>query len=147
MKKEYTYYIVAAAAALLVLLLLVRGCGEDEQSVELGPSETAEAFCRALAAGRFDEAKGLCDTIAMADYINTYIAAFEEAVQNNGKAADIAAGILEEMEFSVSDIVKEDGRRQVFYTIGLSDGTRKEKIATMTKEEGAWKVEAITERN
>ena len=44
-------------------------------------------------------------------------------------------------------MTKEGGRRIVFYTIGLSDGMKRNKVATLMKVEGAWKVEAITERN
>lgn len=138
--------IAGAIAAVLLLLLLVRGCGGKEDSVELGPAETAEAFCRALAAGEFARARELCDTVSMKAYIDTYRSAFESFSEENEKAAAIASGILGDMDFSVENMTKEGGRRIVFYTIGLSDGIKRNKVATLMKVEGAWKVETVTDR-
>lgn len=138
--------IAGAIAAVLLLLLLVRGCGGKGDSVELGPAETAEAFCRALAAGEFARACELCDTVSMKAYIDTYRSVFESFSEENEKAAAIASGILGDMDFSVENMTKEGGRRIVFYTIGLSDGMKRNKVATLMKVEGAWKVETVTDR-
>ena len=82
----------------------------------------------------------------MKAYIDTYRSVFESFSEENEKAAAIASGILGDMDFSVENMTKEGGKRIVFYTIGLSDGMKRNKVATLMKVEGAWKVETVTDR-
>lgn len=135
---------VAIGAAVAVFFIARKGNG---QSVEMGPAQTVEAFCRAVAEARFDDARALCDTVEMDAYIEVCRKAYEDAERQDSTVAAIAASILGEMQVTVGDVVKEGDGRSVFYTLGYGEGLTKEKVATVRKEEGAWKVTGITDRN
>ena len=47
----------------------------------------------------------------------------------------------------VTDIVKDGQGRTIFYKMTTTDGQSKEKIAILRKEEGEWKITAITDRH
>lgn len=133
--------------AVVVAVMMVAGCGQRSGSVEMGPGEAVEAFCRAMAAGEFDEARALCDTVAMKDYIGNYAEALEMQMEADSSVAAIAAGLVSRAEMTVDEVVEDGERRLVHYTVTLADGTAKTKTAKVRKEEGAWRVEAITDRN
>ena len=51
-----------------VAICMAAGCGGSEEkkaAVQMGPEETVEAFCRTMAAGGFEDAMALCDTMTM----------------------------------------------------------------------------------
>jgi hypothetical protein len=54
---------------------------------------------------------------------------------------------LSETVVDVTDVVKNGEERTVFYKLTASSGQNKEKIATLRKEERAWKITAITDRH
>lgn len=140
---------VMAAAVVGVTLMMVAGCGggkKEKKAEVLGPAETVEAFCRAVAAGGFDEAKELCDTVAMKDYIDTYAGAVEAMARKDSGAVAIAAVTLAAGRFTVDDMTRDGDSRQVHYTIDAGDGMNKKKTATVRRTEGVWKVEKITDR-
>lgn len=117
--------------------------GKDTQS-ELGPEATLEAFYSNLCAGEFDKAEQLCDTLKMDGYISSFKDAWEDA---DSTVCAIASDILSEMTLTVTDTQKDGQRRTVFYELSNTDDSNKEKVATLRKEEGAWKIEEITDRN
>lgn len=138
---------VAAGAVLIVVIaLLVGRCGRGEKKQETGPAQVVEQFCMAMASGDFSKAEELCFMDSMREYTETCSVVFDEHSKNNVKATAIAAEMLSDMTISISDVAKEGDRRLVFYSISY-EGQTKEKIATLVKEEGEWKVAAITERN
>lgn len=112
----------------------------------MGPSETVEAFCSALISGKYEEAFSFCDSLQMQSYIDNIRAAFNEAARRDSSAAAIAASILKEAQVEIGEISKEQDKRMVNYTIIINEDLKKEKIASMKKEEGEWKIEAITDR-
>ena len=134
--------IFAAAAA---VALAVAGCGRKQAENVMGPQETVEAFCRAVAGGEFEVAMNLCDMDTMEEYIGSYARAWEAAKEQDGGAAAIAAGMVSEMEMDFEDIIKEGDRRHVFFRMSLG-GEEKKKLAILRKEEGEWKVETVTDR-
>ena len=112
----------------------------------MGPAETVEAFCNALVSGEYDEAFSFCDSLQMQSYINNVRTAFGEAARRDSSAAAIAASILKEAKIEIGETAKEQDKRLVNYTIVINEELRKDKVATMKKEEGEWKIEAITDR-
>lgn len=137
--------VLATAAA----VMLAAGCGgsEDKKTEEqLGPEETVEAFCREMAAGGFEDAMALCDTMTMKGYIEAYAEAWEMQVKADSSATAIAGSVLAGAEFIVEDAVKEGDRRHILYIMDAGNGLKKEKKATVRKIEGVWKMEQITDR-
>lgn len=147
MKDMYTRCIFMNAVVAVVAMMMAAGCGQRGESVEMGPGETVEAFCRAMAAGEFDDALALCDTVAMKDYIGNYATALKMQMEADSSVAAIAAGLVSRAEMTVDEVVKDGDRRLVHYTVTSAQGTAKAKTAKVRKEEGAWRVEAITDRN
>lgn len=141
------YKFTNAAAIVVAAALTVAGCGRKGDAVEMGPAETVVGFCRAVAGGDFETAESLCDTTTMNAYIRDYAAALEMQVKADSCVARIAAGMVAKAEISVDEVMKEGDRRIVHYTVKVSEDITKTKTARVKKEEGAWKVEAITDRN
>lgn len=133
--------VIIACVATLMLLLRDAGSGDN---VELGPEETVEAFCRAVTAGDFDCACGLCDTVAMKAYLDSHREAWEVLSREDSSALAIASSILSGAVMQVSDVAKDGDRRLVTYSLE-ADGHSKSRVATVRKEEGAWKVAGITD--
>ena len=67
-------------------------------------------------------------------------------VKADSSAAAIAAAMLSEADFKVEDIAREGEKRHILYIMDAGNGLKKEKKATVRKEEGVWKVEQITDR-
>lgn len=139
-------YIIKTAVA-VVAAMVAAGCGQRSESVEMGPGETVEAFCKALAGGDSETAMELCDTAAMNGYIRNFVEALDMQMQADSCVAGIAAGMLTQAEFAVDEVAKEGDRRIVHYTVKISEDMTKKKTAKVRKEEGVWKVEAISDRN
>ena len=121
------------------------GCG-GQKSVEMGPAETVEEFSKAIAACQWDKAMELCDTVKMQDYINAYRNAVSKMVKEDEGAMKVAKTLLKSTTVTVNDVHKHEDKRVVTYTLE-TDGLSKTRKATLRKEEGAWRVEAITEGN
>ena len=136
--------IINAGVALLVGMVALNGCGE--RSVELGPAETIEAFCKAVSAGDWAEAEALCDTASMTEYLESHKEAWERLEKEDSGAAAIAQSLFAETSISVDGVKKEDDRRVVTYTLEI-EGLSKKCKATLRKEEGAWRVEKIQDVN
>lgn len=135
--KRYPYIIIAA-------LLLLNGCKNGQQEPALGPEETAEAFCRAVASGDMATAGMLCDTVAMKAYLDNWSATWKELEQQDSSALRIASGILSESSFAVVKTEKNGERRSVTFTLE-SEGKTKTRQAVLKKEEGVWRVEEMTD--
>lgn len=133
-----------AVIALLVSLAVLAGCTGSEK--EMGPAETVETFCNALICGEYDEAFSFCDSLQMQSYINNIRTAFEEAARRDSSAAAIAASILKEAHIEIGEITRDQDRKLVNYTIVINEELKKDKVASMKKEESGWKIEAITDR-
>lgn len=133
---------IAAVAAMMA------ACGRKDgrKVVEMGPEETAVEFCRAVAGGDFDGASALCDTLTMKDYISSQEKAWSMLHKVDSSAYRIAVGLLAEAEMTVEEVIKKGDERHVFLSIGFEENT-KEKQVILKKEEGEWKVTAITDRN
>lgn len=128
---------------LTIITALMTGCFQGREA-ELGPEETLETFYRVLCTGDFDSAAALCDSLSMDGYIDGYGRTFMEC---DSTVRAIVADILSEMTVTVTDVEKSGDNRTVFYELTTTGGCCKEKVATLRKEEGAWKIEAITDRN
>lgn len=131
--------------AATVAVLSATGCNSSS-SVEMGPAETVEAFNRAITAGDFAQARELCDTLSMKDYLDSYHEAWDVLMAEDSSALSIAASILEKAVIEVEEVRKEGEKRVVLYTLE-ADGHSKTRKATVKKEEGAWRVEKITDAN
>ena len=55
--------------ALIGICTIMYGCRNAEEKKAMGPEDVVEAFSKALASGDFENARCLCDSIAMKDYI------------------------------------------------------------------------------
>ena len=142
--KYLSFALGIIAGIVLSVTLLKRG--DSDKSAEMGPGETVEAFYRAMAGGELEQAKQLCDTLAMRDYLLAYSQAWGKELKQNDNVASIASSILADADITINEMKREGDKRLVFYTIDAGDGLKKDKIAVVKKEEGAWRVENITDR-
>ena len=91
------------------------------------------------------ERVSLCDTVTMSTYLEMNRAEWERMMQEDSTVARIAAGMLSAAAIEFSDVEKEGDRRVVHYSIDAAMGMKKNKTATVKKEEGVWKVERIAD--
>lgn len=110
----------------------------------MGPEAVVEAFTRHIAAGEFEQALGLCDTTSMQDYIERCISVWESLQKKDSSVLAIASSLLGEAEFKVEKTEKTDEGRDVYYSIE-AEGHLKNKVASLGKEEGEWRVERIAD--
>lgn len=127
---------------LATIAVITAGCFQGNKS-EIGPHETLEMFYRNLCCGDLDGAENLCISPQMNGYLESFRTAWEKT---DSTTAAIASDMLSEMTVNITDEEKDGQTRTVFYKLTGTDGQNKEKIATLRKEEGAWKIEAITDR-
>lgn len=132
--------------ALIGICTLMHGCRDAEEKKAMEPEEVAEQFCRAVAGGEFGQARELCDTVAMKDYLNEQEASWKMLEQVDSSAFSIASEMLRNIDFTVEDIVKEGEERHLFTSIGFN-GSNKGKLIILKKEEGEWKVSQIADRS
>lgn len=142
--KFFVFIIGVAAGAVTAVVLLSRG--RDTGSVRIGPEETLEAFCRAMAAGKFQAAEEFCDTLTMKEHLMKYRQTWDELEQKDSGVLAIASGMLESSEIIMEQTVKNGDTREIHYTIKFGEDNIS-KVASMRKEEGEWKIERITDRN
>lgn len=131
-------------AGIIISLTLLRRGGSDGDDA-IGPEETLESFCRAVAGGDFCKARNLCDTVSMKEYLDTYTEAWETLKRQDSTALAIASAILSETVITTEKIEKNEGCREIYY-IMETDGHTKKMKATVGKEDGVWKVQGITDR-
>ena len=130
-------------AIFVAMTLMAVGCGGAREQ-ELGPGETVQAFCKAVAEGNLAAAEGLCDMQMMAEYMNSVSDIWNNA---DSSVAGIMPVILAQMQVEIDNVTKSENGRTVFYTISLPGGKNKEKIADLKKDEKGWKIERITDRH
>ena len=130
---------------MMVAAVMAAGCaGGGNQAVD-GPEAVVTAFNRAMAAGDWNEASGLCDTSSMKGYISAYQEAWEYLQKQDSSVMMIASQMLSAASVEVVKVEKAEEGRSVHYIIE-AEGMRKERKAMVSKdEEGAWKVTAITD--
>ena len=145
-RKKLIYMICGLIAIGTEAALLISVNGKTEGSGPIRPEEVTEAFCRAIASGDMKTACTLCDIISMKEYMDACRSTWEEAMKQDSTAAAIAKGIMDAMEFRTDDVSKDGNIRIVTYTIRTPEGQCKSKEARLRKEEGAWIVERITDR-
>ena len=127
--------------------MMAVSCGGNGGEKVDGPEAVVAAFSKAVAAGQWEEAYGLCDTLSMKEYISANRLAWEYLEKADSNAMKIAAELMAQAVVEVINVEKVDGGRQVHYAIEV-EGMRKERKAVVMKnEEGAWKVTAITDAN
>lgn len=135
--KRHVYMIIA-------MLLVMSGCRGEQQEQVLGPEETVEAFCRAVASGDMDTAMEMCDTVAMKGYLDGWTRTCNELAQKDSSALRIASGMLSEATFTIVNTEKAGDDRVVTYTLETG-GRSKTRCAIVRKEEGAWRVAGMTD--
>ena len=119
------------------------GCQQNRET-RLGPDDTLETFYTSLYSGAFEQAESLCDIPAMSEYLDVFRSAWEK---NDSTIRAIASDILAGISIEISDVEQNGQNRTIFYKMTTTDGQSKEKIATLRKEEGVWKITAITDRH
>ena len=130
---------------ILILAVLLSGCKDVKQGEQiLGPEAVVETFCRAVASGDMEQAEELCDTVSMKGYLDAWTETWAELAVKDSSALRIAAGILSESTFTVTDVVKDGDRRIINYTLETG-GKTKNRSAVVRKEEGEWRVESMTD--
>lgn len=130
--------------ALIGICTIMYGCRNAEEKKAMGPEDVVEAFSKALASGDFENARCLCDSIAMKDYIEGYAEVWNRLQKEDSSALAIAASLLSEAEMSIIRSEKTGDGKDVYYRIE-ADGNVRELKATVKKEEGEWKVKMITD--
>lgn len=127
----------------VVSVVLTGGCF-GSKSMESGPEDVVANFYSALNSGDFETAGSHCDAMEMKGYLDNIRSAWES---KDSAVAAILPAILSETEVNVSQMTKSGENRTVFYTLTARDGRQKEKAATLGKDEGIWKIKAITDRH
>ena len=128
-----------------MIAAMLSGCRGGEQVEQvLGPEAVVETFCRAVASGDMEQAEELCDTVSMKGYLDAWTETWAELAAKDSSALRIAAGILSESTFTVTDVVKDGDRRIINYTLETG-GKTKNRSAVVRKEEGEWRVESMTD--
>ena len=130
--------LIAMAASVFIM-----GCQQNGEG-QLGPDETLKTFYRDLCSGSFEQAESLCDIPSMEEYINCFRSAWEN---NDSTIRVIASDILADVSIEITDTEQNSQNLTIFYKMTSTDGQSKEKIATLRKEEGAWKITAIIDRH
>lgn len=124
--------------------LMMGGCFSGKEKKD-GPEVVVENFYRAMAAGEWDQACCLCDTVAMKDYLESYQQAWESFSQEDSAVLEIASSMLADAVVEVTGIEKAEDGRLVQFTVQTGDIKVERKALVKKDEEGAWKVTEITE--
>lgn len=127
-------------------LLLSCGGNDAEDKKAMEPEEVVKAFTSAVAGGDFAGALELCDTVAMKGYIEERQNEWHMLEMKDSSVYAIAAHMLEGTETEITEVIKEGNSRHMFYTVSFG-GKEKEKVMILQKEEGEWKVKAISDRH
>lgn len=124
--------------------LMMGGCFSGKEKKD-GPEVVVENFYRAMAAGEWDQACCLCDTVAMKDYLESYQQAWESFSQEDSAVMEVASSMLADAAVEVTGIEKAEDGRLVLFTVQTGDIKVERKALVKKDEEGAWKVTEITE--
>lgn len=124
--------------------LMVGGCFSGKEKKD-GPEVVVENFYRAMAAGEWDQACCLCDTVAMKDYLESYQQAWESFSQEDSAVMEVASSMLADAAVVVTGVEKAEDGRLVLFTVQTGDIKVERKAHVKKDEEGAWKVTEITE--
>lgn len=140
MNRILKYLIVAAG------MVMAAGCGGNnaEEKKAMGPEAAVETFCRAVAAGDFETAGGLCDTVSMKGYLDEWRKVWNDLQKEDSSALAIASSMLSGAEIEVIRTERNGEKRTVLYRIE-AEGNSKTRTATVKNEEGEWKVEEISD--
>ena len=131
-------------AALIGICTLMHGCRDAEVEKAMGPEAAVEAFCRAVAAGDFETADELCDTVSMKGYMDEWQKVWNDLQKEDSSALAIASSMLSGAEIEVIRTERNGDKRTVLYRIE-AEGNSKTRTATVKNEEGEWKVEEISD--
>ena len=132
--------------AMMLIGGMMYGCGSTgEEKVSMGPEETVAAFYKAITSGDFSTAAELSDSVGMGPYITEYQTKLETAAKADSSVAAIASSLLSGAAINIAEVKKDGDKRHVRYSVEVGMDLKKEKIATVKKEEGEWKVERITD--
>ena len=131
-------------AALIGICTLMHGCRDAEEEKSMGPEAAVETFCRAVAAGDFETAGGLCDTVSMKGYLDEWRKVWNDLQKEDSSALAIASSMLSGAEIEVIRTERNGEKRTVLYRIE-AEGNSKTRTATVKNEEGEWKVEEISD--
>ena len=140
MNRILKYLIVAAG------MVMAAGCGGNnaEEKRAMGPEAAVETFCRAVAAGDFETAGGLSDTVSMKGYLDEWRKVWNDLQKEDSSALAIASSMLSGAEIEVIRTERNGEKRTVLYRIE-AEGNSKTRTATVKNEEGEWKVEEISD--
>ena len=146
MRINLKYTAIAGAVIAVVAFGLAAITGKDSaKKGEMGPEAVVEAFNRAVTAGDWSVAEGLCNTVSMKDYLESHQEAWETLQKEDSTALQIAASLLSGAVLKFGKVEKDEDGRAVHYTLE-ADGHRKERKAIVKKNgEGEWKIENITD--
>ena len=123
--------------------LMMGGCFSGKEKKD-GPEVVVENFYRAMAAGEWDQACCLCDTVAMKDYLESYQQTWESFSQEDSAVMEVASSMLADAAVEVTGIEKAEDGRLVLFTVQTGDIKVERKALVKKDEEGAWKVTEIT---
>lgn len=124
--------------------LMMGGCFSGKEKKD-GPEVVVEQFYKAMAAGEWDKACCLCDTVTMKDYLEGYQEAWDSFCQQDSAVLEIASSMLADAAVEVTGIEKAEDGRLVQFTVQTGNIKVERKAIVMKNEEGAWKVTEITE--
>lgn len=129
----------------IIAILCMASCeGSKTKSEAMGPEGVVEAFTKAITAGDFEQACGFCDESLMGDYLENFMNTWMVLHKKDSSVLLTASSILSEAAIRIDKVAKENEGRTVYYRIE-AEGQVRNKKAELKKEEGEWKIQAITD--
>lgn len=143
MNKTLKYVFVAGVAlgAIAAAILFMKGDDGDEK---MTPEKTLTDFYKAVTSGDLDHATGYCDVETMSDYLDKWRGTWTAEQSKDSSALNIASGLLQGIELTMSDISNEGkGRKALTYTIGSGKASKQKKAVIREEEQGKWIIESV----
>lgn len=138
-------FILLTGAALLAASAIFMFSSRSDEGEKPGPEGVVTEFVSAMKTGDFDKAYGLCDTASMRDHLNAYAQMWAEKSQQDSAAFSAINEILAGTQVHIQSMTEADGTCVVEYALEM-EGARKESSATLSLEEGEWKIVEITSK-
>lgn len=144
-KKAFIAGVILGVVAAIVAIFVMKDGGSSEKKTA-GPEDVIIGFTSALKEGDFEKAYSLCDTSSMHAHLDAYVQLWETKSAKDSAAFAATLKILSETAVEIDGVEEKDGACFVDYTLEL-DGDIRKCQASLKKEEGEWKIAAITSAN
>lgn len=131
-------------AAICLAMTLVSSC---DGKADMEPDVVVTEFYTSLYSMDFDKAAKFCmEESSATAYIGEYRQVYDAKFKIDEKVTNSAAEKIAGCTITITETVKEEESRIVFFTISDTYGSTKEKQARLEKVEKAWKIAEIKDK-